>query len=125
RFLIAESCFQKGRHEQALPLFVQTANDKVEPFHALALFRAGACEAHRKQWAAGQKHFTSLIDTFPKFSEIDEARYALGLAMYEQKQLDQARGVWKAVVDETDGEPAAKARYMLGEIAFGEKNFPE
>jgi TolA-binding protein len=125
RFLVAECRFQQQQYDQALPLFVQTANEKVEPHHALALFRAGTCEAHRQHWAESQQQFTALLNTFPQFAEKSEARYALGIAHFEQKQIDQARGAWQAVIDETDAEPAAKAHYMLGEIAFGEKKYPE
>jgi TolA-binding protein len=33
--------------------------------------------------------------------------------------------VFEAVIGESSAEPAAKARFMLGEIAFAEKKFPE
>lgn len=125
RFLTGECYFHQNKFDQALPHLQQTVADQVKPYHALALFRCGACEAQRKAWSESAKHFAALVSAFPDFPQRSEARYGLGLALYEQNKHDEARATFEAVIAETDQEPAAKARFMLGEIAFGQKKFTD
>jgi TolA-binding protein len=121
RFLAAESHFRQDQFDKALPLFVQTAADKAEQYRAQSLFRAGTCAAGLKNWAESQKHFAALIAQFPKFEQIADARYGLALALQNQNKPAEARPLYEQVTKETETETAAKARFMLGELAFGEQ----
>lgn len=125
RHLAAESLFEQGKFQEALPLFEKTAADKVEKYHARALYRAGTCAANLKNWAASQAHFAALLQAFPKFEQAAEARYGLALALQNQNQLDQAAALYEQVTKETETETAAKARFMAGEIDFAKKKYDD
>lgn len=125
RFLAAESLFRQDKFDQALPLFVQVANDKVDKYHAQSLYRAGTCAANAKSWAESQKHYEALITQFPKFEQISEARYGLGFALQNQQKLDEAGKIYEQITSETETETAAKARFMIGEIAFAGKKYED
>lgn len=120
RFLAAESLFRQKQFDKALPLFVQVANEKVEPYHAQSLYRAGACAEALEKWSESQGHYDALIRQFPQFDRIQDARCGLALALQKQKRLAEARSLFQQVSKEAEGETAARAHFMLGEIAFAE-----
>ena len=125
RFLAAECLFQQEKFAEALPLFTQVADAKVEKYRALALYRAGACAAAQKKWPDSQKFFETLTREFPAFEQFQDARYGLALALQQQGRLSEARTIDDEVAKAGNTESAAKARFMLGEIAFAERKFED
>ncbi|MDP6443348.1 MAG: tetratricopeptide repeat protein [Pirellulaceae bacterium] len=125
RFLTAESLYRQDKFAEALPLFAQVADEKIEKFVAQSLYRAGACATNLKNWPESQRRYTQLLTQFPKFEQKSEARYGVGLAQQNQGQLPQARQTYEMVTTETESETAAKARFMIGELSFGEKKYED
>ena len=125
RFLAAECLFRQDKFAEALPLFARVVEDKVEKYHALALYRAGTCAASLKKWPESQKFFETLTREFPAFEQFQDARYGLALALQNQGRLSEARAIDEQVAKATDTETAAKARFMLGEIAFAERKYED
>jgi TolA-binding protein len=128
RFFAAESLFRQDKFEQARPLFEQTARDNVEKYAAQSLYRAAACAVQMKDWPAGQAHYAELLARHPDFEQKHEARYGVAWALQNQNRLEEARQNYARIVADTEGEiieTAAKARFMLGELAFGEKKYED
>lgn len=123
RQLAAESLFELGKYPEALPLFEKVATDKLEKYHARALYRAGTCAAKMKNWPASQGHYEALLTAFPKFDQAAEARYGLAFALQNQNQPALAEKAYEQVTKETESETAAKARFMMGEIDFARRQF--
>src|SRR5262249_31092648 len=69
--------------------------------HERALYRAAACRAGLREWAASQKHYEELIRRFPRFKLLQEARYGLGWALQNQGKLDEARVIYEQVTKAT------------------------
>jgi len=120
RFLAAESFLRQDQFDKALPLYVQVADAKVEKYHAQALYRAGTCAANLKNWPESQKHYEALLAQFPKFEQVGEARYGVAVALQNQNKPAEAKALCAQVAKETEGETGAKARFLLGQIAFAE-----
>jgi TolA-binding protein len=97
----------------------------VEKFLAQALYRAGACAGRLENWKTSQQHYEAMLAQFPKSEHVPEARYGLGWAQKKQGLLPAARASLELVTKETEAEAAAKARFMIGEIAFEEKKYDE
>lgn len=125
RFLMAECLFRQNKFEEAWPLFAKVASDKVERYQAQALYRAGACTADLKKWPESQAFYETLLREFPAFEQLQEARYGLGVAQQNQNRLAEARAIFEQVAAAAAAETAAKARFMLGEIAFAERRFED
>jgi TolA-binding protein len=125
RQLAGECLYAQEKYQEALPLFEKVAADKVEKYHARALYRVGTCALNLKMWPVAQTHFDALLKQFPKFEQSSEARYGLAFALQNQNQLDAAEKLYEQVTEETENETAAKARFMIGEIDFSRKKFED
>lgn len=120
-----ESLYRQKQYAPALERFKQAIGQKNDKYFARALYRAGDCAAHLKQWAASEEYYQALVNQFPKFDLVNEARYGLGWARQNQEKLSQAKETYEQVTKDTDTETAAKARFMIGECAFREKKYEE
>jgi TolA-binding protein len=124
-YLAGEAFYRQKEYGPALERFTQAIGQKNEKYLVRALYRAGDCAAHLKQWAVSEQQYQALVNQFPKFELLYEARYGLGLAQQNQDKLTQAKQTYEQVTKETDTETAAKARFMMGECAFREKKYDE
>jgi TolA-binding protein len=124
-FLAAESLYRLSKFAEAAPLFAQVVTAKPEKYLARALYRSGICNASLQQWPASQAGFAALIQQFPAFELVNEARYGLGYALQKQNKLDEASATYLLITKSTDTETAAKSRFMMGEIAFSQKNYKD
>lgn len=124
-FLAGECQFRQDKFAEALPLYAAVIAAKSERFHAKALYRSGICTTQLKQWPQAQQHFTALIQAFPKFEQLAEARFGLGVAQQNQNQFDAAKATFLQVTKESRTETAAKARFMMGQCALAAKNHAE
>jgi TolA-binding protein len=124
-FLAGECQFRQDKFAEALPLYAAVIAAKSERFHAKALYRSGVCTTNLKQWPQAQQHFTALIQAFPKFEQLAEARFGVGFAQQNQTQFDAAKATYLQVTKESRTETAAKARFMMGQCALATKNNAE
>ncbi len=124
-FLAGECQFRQDKFTEALPFYAAVIAAKSERFHAKALYRSGTCATQLKQWPQAQQHFAALIQAFPKFEQLHEARFGLGFAQQSQNQFDVAKATYLQVTKETRTETAAKARFMMGQCALAAKNNAE
>ena len=125
RYLAAESLFREKKYKQALPLFVKVVGDKVKDVQDDALYQAAFCAKQQKNWPASAQYYKQLIDQFPKFEQLVDARYGLGFALHQQGKVDEAKALFEKITVENEGEAAAKSRFMIGEIAFGRGKFEQ
>lgn len=124
QFLAGECLYRQDKFAEALPFYAQVIAAKAEE-QEKALYRSGTCANNLKNWAVGQQNFALLVQQFPNYELVHEARYGLGLALQMQQKLDEAKLVYEQVTKETGSETAAKSRFMIGECAFAQKKFEE
>ncbi len=124
-FLAGECQFRQDKFAEALPFYAAVIAAKSERFHAKALYRSGICTTQLKQWPQAQQHFTVLIQAFPKFEQLAEARFGIGFSQQNQNQFDPAKATYLLVTKESRTETAAKARFMMGQCALAAKNYAE
>lgn len=123
-YLAAECLYRQDQFGEALPLYEQVVQRNVEKYLDRSLYRAGDCAAGVKNWPLSQRHYEELIRRFPKFPQIDDAVYGVGWALQNQNKLPEARAQYEKIAS-SSSEAAAKARFMMGEIAFTEKKYSE
>ena len=122
--LLAGECQYLAKNwKEAVVHFEMVVADKNATERSRALYRSGTCHLNLKQWSQAQQRFEALLKEFPKYPQLSAARYGLGLALQKQNQLARALVVFEQVTKETNTEAAAKARFMIGEIAFSKKQY--
>jgi len=122
--LLAGECQYLSKNwKESLVHFEMVVADKNATERSRALYRSGTCHLNLKQWPQAQQRFEALLKEFPKYPQLFAARYGLGLALQKQGQLARALVVFEEVTKETNTEAAAKARFMIGEIAFSKKQY--
>lgn len=124
-FLLGECLYKQRQWKPALARYAGVIAAKHPTYHALAIYRSGECAAAQEQWAESLKLHQQVLDQFPSFELRPEARYGVGWALQQQDKLADAIAQYEKVTEETDTETAAKARFMIGEAYFAQKNHKE
>lgn len=123
-FYAAESLRLDKKPRQAVPLFDRLAKRKKGDYLELSLYQAGRCYAQLLDWPQSGKRYAELIARFPKFKDIDEARFGLGLALRQQNKLDEAATVFRQVAAKDNvSAAAARSLFQLGAIALQRKQY--
>ena len=124
-FLVGECRYKQKKFQEALAHYAKVIAANHPTYSALALYRSGECAAALEQWADSLKYHQKALDGFPAFDLKPEARYGVGWALQQQSKLVEAISYYEKVTEETDTETAAKARFMIGECYFAQKNHKE
>lgn len=122
-FLLGETHRALDEHDKALPWYVRAVDQGAERHRASALYRAGDSAAALDKWDDSRRYYERLLKEFPKHDRIGDARYGIGLSHQKQGRRDEARRTYTEVAEKSEGEAAAKSRFMLGTLDFGEKKY--
>jgi len=125
QFLVGESLYKQKQWKPAMDQYAAVIAAKNPTYQALATYRSGECAAALEQWDASFKFHQQVLDRFADFELLPEARYGAGWALQQQDKLNEAVAYYERVTEETDTETAAKARFMIGEACFAQKNHKE
>lgn len=90
-----------------------------------ALLRLGYAYAQVPDWNQSRQAYEALAGRFGNSPWLHEARYGMGWALQQQKQLDQAVNVYTQVTNSTLTETAAKAQLQIGLCRLEQKRYPE
>lgn len=126
-FMIAESRFARKQYDEAVAAYQDsfarpTANKE---FQALAHLHAGQALAQQKKWNESFDLLDKAIGEYPDSAYLPELRYEAAWAQQNLGQGDAALKRYEQVVEETDREVSARARFMIGEILFEKKEYKE
>ncbi len=122
-FLAGECYHKAGDFTKAMPHYKRVIDLKSERYVARALYRSGDSAAALKNWPVSGTFYDTLIKQFPKFEQVDEARYGHAWALQNQNQLDPALVVLATIPKGRNTETAAKACFMMGECKFAQKKY--
>lgn len=124
-FLLGECLYKQKQWQPAMTLYASVIAANHPTYKALALYRSGESAAALEQWDVSREFHQQAVDGFPEFELRPEARYGIGWALQQQNKLAEAIPYYEKVTEETDTETAAKARFMIGECCFAQKNHKE
>ena len=133
--MVGECRFKSSQYPQALQAYdvarrrIRDNNDNAnsirEPaerqVRELILLHGGQCAAQSKQWDTAIQWYDELKERFPTTSYMPQVFYETGFAYQQKKDPNRAIKFFTEVADNYRNEIAARARFMIGEIHFGNK----
>lgn len=120
-FMAAECLFKQGKFAEALDAYKEVRAPSSKEFHAQSLLHAGQAAAQLKQWPKSLELLAGAAAQFPDSASIPEILYEKGWAQQNLNQTDQALESYRAVIEKSGREAAARAQFMIGEIQFERK----
>jgi cellulose synthase operon protein C len=90
-----------------------------------ALLRLGYAYALTKAWEPSRQANERLVGVFPNSPWADEARYSMGWAFQQQKNLEAAVNSYTQVTGRTASELAAKAQLQIGLCRLEQKRYAD
>lgn len=126
-FMKAECLFKQEEYAKATDAY-QIAMKTKPPSptaQAMLLLHAGQAAAQLKNWESSAALLSQLIESQPESPLSAEANYELGWAKQNLQQSAEALGYYDAAATKSKGTVGARARFMRGELLFGEKKYDE
>jgi TolA-binding protein len=88
-----------------------------------AMLRLGYAYALEKNWDQSRVAYERVANNFPNSPWQDEARYGIGWALQQQKNLEGAANAYGQVVSRTATDLAAKAQLQIGLCRMEQKRY--
>ncbi|WP_246114618.1 tetratricopeptide repeat protein [Rubripirellula tenax] len=89
----------------------------------LTLLHGGQSAAQLKQWDVAIQWYDEMRKRFPSSDYLPQVFYETGFAYQQKQENDQSLKFFGEVADNYRNELAARARFMMGEIYFGDRKF--
>lgn len=112
-FYAGESEYAMGQRDQALSWYkklIATAELKISPFRADALYSMGVCYEELKQSGVALETYDQLLKEFPTYRLADEVKLRKADILVQQQNLTTAEAIYK--------ELAAKKNFTNSEYAL-------
>jgi cellulose synthase operon protein C len=131
-FMNAECFFRQDKFSEALPHYQaarktldnkeikSAASDQVK---SLIFLHGGQCYRELKQWPECEKWLREVVTRFPNSPYLATVTYELGFCSQQQNRLEDALKLYAEVANKYRNEVAARARFMMGEVYFSQRDF--
>ena len=132
KFMQAECFFKRDKFAEALPLYEvakksleaagenTAASDQVK---TLIFLHGGQCLRELKQWTESEKWLRQVVDRYPNTPYLSTVIYEMGFCAQQQNKLEDALKLYSEVASKYRNETAARARFMMGEVYFSQRDF--
>ena len=95
----AVSMFSQEKFKEALAVFKNIVEEGTDgEYEAKAMYEIGRCHYNLQRYDTCIKHFTSLIQKYPKHPDIVDALYYVGKSHEEMGNMEKAAGFLKKVI---------------------------
>ncbi len=131
-FMQAECFFKRDKFAEALPLYevakksLEAAGEKTaasDQVKTLIFLHGGQCQRELKQWMECEKWLREVVDRYPNTPYLATVIYELAFCAQQQNKLEDALKLYAEVANKYRNETAARARFMMGEVYFSQRDF--
>ena len=131
KFMLAECSFKQEQYEAALPAYEQarqaaesSANSVAsEQVKSLVYLHGAQCLRELDRWKECEQWLNVVTKDYPKSPYLWTAVYELGYCQQKQERPTEALKYYGQVVDNNHNELGARARFMMGEVYFSQRDF--
>jgi TolA-binding protein len=129
-FMEAECLFQLKKYPEAVAAYQEVKDPSSKEFRALTLlhgaqalaqWKSQPADQRRQSWQKGLDLLDQAVKEFPDSPYLPEIFYERGWALQNLDRLEEAAAEYDHVLTKTNGEAAARAQFMIGEIQFQQK----
>jgi len=126
-FMKAECLFRLEKYADALPVYLATRNVKLASpvSQILALLHGGQSALQTEKWDQAIALLSQIPEEHPDSPYLPEAYCELGRAKQNSGKEAEAMQDYQKAASLSRGEVGARARFMIGELTFSQKNFAE
>jgi TolA-binding protein len=117
-FMEGECYFKQDKFKEALGALEKVGELANEDLEMLRLLHGAQAAAQLAQWKKSLALLERFTGRFPDSPHTAEAFYEQGWARQNLDQFDDAVKSYEKAIGATDGETAARAQFMIGEIQF-------
>lgn len=131
KFMLAECSFKQEQYEAALPAYkearqaVESSDNSVasEQVKSLIYLHGAQCLRELARWQECEQWLNVVMKVYPKSPYLWTAIYELGYCKQKQEQPLEALKYYGQVVENNRNELGARARFMMGEVYFSQRDF--
>lgn len=131
QFMNAECSFNQDQFGDALKGYIaardllenspgSAASDQVR---TLVYLHGAQCYREQKRWDECEKWLNMVVDKYSDSPYIATAIYELGYCKQNLKDIEGALAAYGQVANDYRNETAARARFMMGEVYFSQRDF--
>jgi TolA-binding protein len=124
-FMEGESLLKLEKYKDAIAAYAQVKKPKRADLSVLALLHSAQAQEQLLQWQPALELLDAALKADSKEQYSPEILYEQGWAKQNLGRADEALELYEDVTRRSDGEVAARARFMIGEIYFEKKNHSE
>ncbi len=124
-FMEGESLLKLEKYKDAIAAYAQVKKPKRADLSVLALLHAAQAQEQLQQWQPALELLDAARKADAKEQYSPEILYEQGWAKQNLGRADEALALYEDVTGRSDGEVAARARFMIGEIYFEKKEHSE
>jgi outer membrane protein assembly factor BamD (BamD/ComL family) len=127
-FMKGECLFKLERYEEALPTYVkcQGQSGYSDEKTVLILLHAGQSASQTDNWQQALELLQKIPEAYPDSEFVPQALYEQAWAKQNLNETDAAKQLYAATAEkESREEVGARARFMLGELYFNEKDYKQ
>lgn len=126
-FMKAECLFRLEKYDEALPVYLATQKVPLASpvSQVLALLHGGQSALQTEAWEQAVKLLSQIPDKHPESPYLAEAHCELGRAQQNSGQEAAALSNYEKAAEMSRSEVGARARFMIGELAFARKEYSE
>lgn len=131
-FMSGECEFKRDQFDNALE-FYQQAREALEKLsdrksipnqvQVLTYLHGAQCLREAKNWGDMEKWLQVILDRYSDSGYMAQTMYEIGFCYQNQNKTNEAIKAYSDVADKYRTEIAARSRFMLGELYFGQRDF--
>ncbi|MFW5786056.1 MAG: cyclic nucleotide-binding domain-containing protein [bacterium] len=111
RYYDAVSVYSRQDYEEALGMFQEIARSASDQEYTLkALFEMGRCLYGLERYDSAIKHFTSIIQKYPKLTELPDALFHIGRSYQQKEDATRARSFYNKILSMPQVEEGLKRK---------------